>query len=50
LEEVQKAVSLANKIKTGASMVMRKSVMEITGQDWESNQEPGSTTDRPRCC
>lgn len=49
-DEVQKAVELATKVKTGASIAMRKSVMNITGQDWESDQQPGGTTDHPCCC
>jgi hypothetical protein len=48
-DDVQKAVCLANKVKTGASLVMRQSVMNITGQDWGSDPQAGSITDHP-CC
>jgi hypothetical protein len=49
-DEVQKAVGLANKVKTGASLLMRQSVMKITSQDWGSDPQAGSITDHPCCC
>jgi len=48
-EEVRKAVELACKIKTGAGIVMKNSIRDITGQDWESEQSGDGKTDHP-CC
>jgi alkylhydroperoxidase/carboxymuconolactone decarboxylase family protein YurZ len=48
-EEVQKAVELACKIKTGAGIVMRNGIREITGKDWESDPSQDRNADHP-CC
>jgi len=48
-EHVQKAVELANKVKTGASIFMRKSIAEMTGWDGESDLPEGGAGDHP-CC
>jgi alkylhydroperoxidase/carboxymuconolactone decarboxylase family protein YurZ len=48
-EEVRKAVELACKIKTGAGLVMKNSIIDITGQDWESERSGDGKTDHP-CC
>ena len=48
-DEVRKAVELACKIKTGASLVMKNSIRDITGQDWESGRSGDGKTDHP-CC
>lgn len=33
--EIREAVELACKVKTGAGMVMKNSITDIAGQDWE---------------
>lgn len=48
-EEVQKAVELACKIKTGAGIVMKKSIRDLTGKDWGSDQSEVRNADHP-CC
>lgn len=48
-KEVMKAVELANKVKTGASIFMRKSIREITGCDGESSL-PETDTGAYPCC
>jgi len=48
-DEMRKAVELANKIKTGASICMRKSIGDISGYYGESDQPAGGTADHP-CC
>jgi hypothetical protein len=48
-EQVMKAVELANKVKTGSSIFMRKSIRDITGRDGESDVPEGCPGDHP-CC
>jgi len=48
-EEVSEAVELACKVKTGAGIVMKKSIGDITGHDWESGQADAGKSDPP-CC
>ena len=48
-DEVRKAVELACKVKTGAGIVMKKSIRDITGQDWGTEQADGEGKDHP-CC
>ncbi|MGC9966619.1 MAG: carboxymuconolactone decarboxylase family protein [Syntrophobacteraceae bacterium] len=48
-EEVREAVELACKVKSGAGIVMKKSIRDITGQDWESELADGGKTDYS-CC
>lgn len=48
-ELVQKAVELANKVKTGSSIFMRKSITEITGCDGGADPPEGGTGVHP-CC
>ena len=40
-EQVLKVVELANKVKTGSSIFMRKSIRDITGCDGESEPPEG---------
>jgi len=49
LEEVKHTVELACKIKTGAGIVMKDNIREITGQDWDSGHTSGGKADHP-CC
>jgi hypothetical protein len=48
-EEVRKAVELACKVKTGAGIVMKNSIRDITGKGWESDQSQDRKADHP-CC
>ncbi|MFP5212339.1 MAG: carboxymuconolactone decarboxylase family protein [Acidobacteriota bacterium] len=48
-DEVMKAVELANKVKIGGGIFMRKSIREITGFDGESRRQADDTADHP-CC
>jgi len=48
-EEVGKAVAIGSKVKTGASIAMRKSISDITGGNGEAGEPPGGTADHP-CC
>lgn len=48
LEEVTKTVELACKVKTGAGVMMKNSIGEITGQGRSENSE-SEKTDR-LCC
>ena len=49
LEEVRKSVELACKIKTGVGIIMKNSIMDTTGQDWDSKQTDSGKADHP-CC
>ncbi len=49
MEEVKKTVELACKVKTGAGIVMKSSIGDITGEDWDSEQEKRAKADCP-CC
>ncbi len=49
MEEVRKSVELGNKIKRGAGIVMKNSIKETTGQDWDSESTTGRGQDHP-CC
>jgi hypothetical protein len=46
-EEVRKSVDLACKIKTGVGIVMKNSIMDITGQDWDSEKKDSGKSDHP---
>jgi hypothetical protein len=48
-EEVQAAVELAEKVKTGSGIFMRKSIRDITGCDGEPDGKGCDTADQP-CC
>jgi alkylhydroperoxidase/carboxymuconolactone decarboxylase family protein YurZ len=48
--EIEKAVEIGNKVKTGASIAMKKSIMGIAGCDGEADQQTGTTADRHPCC
>jgi alkylhydroperoxidase/carboxymuconolactone decarboxylase family protein YurZ len=48
-EEVRIAVELACKVKTGAGIIMKNSIRDTTGQDWESEQAGDGKTAHP-CC
>lgn len=48
-EEIRRVVELACKVKTGAGIVMKNSIRDITGQDWHSGQDGGGKNDHP-CC
>ncbi len=48
-DEIRKAVELACKVKTGAGIVMKNSIRDITGQDWDSEQTDGGKAGHP-CC
>ncbi len=47
--EITKAVEIGNKVKTGASIAMKKSIRDITGCDSEGDQHAGTASDNP-CC
>lgn len=49
VEHVLKAVELANKVKTGSSIFMRKSITDIMGCNGESDQRADGTGKHP-CC
>jgi alkylhydroperoxidase/carboxymuconolactone decarboxylase family protein YurZ len=48
--EIEKAVEIGNKVKTGASIAMKRSIRDITGCDGEADQQAGTTTDHHPCC
>lgn len=48
-EEVRRAVELACKVKTGAGIVMKNSIRDITGQDWGYEGTGCREHDHP-CC
>jgi len=48
-EEVEKAVRIGSKVRTGASITMKKSISDITGGDGESDQQTSGTAGHP-CC
>lgn len=49
IDEVRRAVELACKVKTGSGIVMKNSIGDITGQDWDSGSERNNKADYP-CC
>lgn len=49
-EEVLQAADLAAKVKTGAGVVIKKSIDDITGRREEYNRLPGETSAHPCCC
>ncbi len=49
MDEVKKAVELACKVKTGVGIVMKSSIRDITGQEWDSEREDSAKTNHP-CC
>ncbi len=48
-EEIRKTVEIGNKVKTGASIAMRKSITDIMGGDGESEEQASGTAGHP-CC
>lgn len=50
LDEIKKAVEIGNKVKTGASIAMTKSIRGFTGCDNEANQQDRSPTNHCPCC
>lgn len=48
-EDVKRTFEIACKVKTGAGILMKNSVRDITRQDWESEQADGGEQDHP-CC
>ena len=48
-EEMEKAVAIGNKVKTGASIAMRKSIRDITGGNGESDEQTSGKAGHP-CC
>ncbi len=49
MEDVRKAVEFANKVKTGAGIVMKNSIRETTGRDWDFEPTSSRGQDHP-CC
>ena len=48
-DEITKAVEIGNKVKTRASIAMKKSIQDIMGYDSGGGQPTGTTSDCP-CC
>lgn len=48
-EEVEKAVELACKVKTGAGIITKNGIRDITGRDGESDRAKDREADHP-CC
>ncbi len=49
IDEVRETIELACKVKTGSGIVMKNSIRDITGQDWDSGSEKSNRADYP-CC
>jgi hypothetical protein len=49
MEDIKKAVEIGNKVKTGSSIAMTKSIRSITNSDTEPEGGDGTTTSHP-CC
>ena len=49
IEEIKKAVEIGNKVKTGSSIAMTKSIRNITDSDAKSDRGDGATASHP-CC
>ncbi len=49
MDEVKKTVVFACKVKTGAGIVMKNSIRDITSQDWEPEQNRVAKSVNP-CC
>ena len=49
-DEIEKAAGIGNKVKTGASIAMKKSIRDITGFDGEADQKEERTADHHPCC
>jgi alkylhydroperoxidase/carboxymuconolactone decarboxylase family protein YurZ len=50
IEDIEKAVEIANKVKTGSSIAMTKRIRSIMGSDAESDSGDGATTAPHPCC
>jgi len=50
IEEIKKAVEIGNKVKTGSSIAMTKSIRSITDSDAKSDGGDGATTVDHPCC
>jgi len=50
IEEIEKAVEIGNKVKTGSSIAMTKCIRSITDSDAESDGGDGATTASHPCC
>ena len=48
-DEVRNAVELACKVKTGAGIVMKNSITDITGQEWDAGRADDGKAYYP-CC
>jgi len=49
-DDIEKAVEIGNKVKTGSSIAMTKSMRSIMGCDGEANPQEESPTASPPCC
>lgn len=49
-DEIEKAVEIGNKVKTGASITMKNSIRGIMGCDGEADQQAGTKVDHHPCC
>lgn len=49
IEEIEKAVEIGNKVKTGSSIAMTKSIRSITGSGAESDGDGATKASHP-CC
>jgi len=50
VEDIKKAVEIGNKVKTGSSIAMTKSMRSITGWDTETHHEEGPAAETEHCC
>ncbi|HSN23418.1 MAG TPA: hypothetical protein VLS45_04495 [Methylomicrobium sp.] len=50
MEDIKKAVEIGNKVKTGSSIAMTKSIRSITNSDTEPEGGNGATATFHPCC
>lgn len=50
MEDIKKAVEIGNKVKTGSSIAMTKSIRSITNNGTEPDGGDGATTASHPCC
>jgi alkylhydroperoxidase/carboxymuconolactone decarboxylase family protein YurZ len=50
MEDIKKAVEIGNKVKTGSSIAMTKSIRSITNSDTEPEGGDGAATTIHPCC
>ncbi len=48
-EEIEKTVEIGNKVKTGASIAMRRSIRDLTGGNGEADEQGSGKAGHP-CC